>query len=181
MQIFQLNICEHSSSQISYKSQKILEQNKIKFEISNSGKSILLKDQNVIFTDINKLYTIVDLLLKSNHDLVLTHEENQLVIKSKYYTKLLIEHDIVLDVYNDLDEENVQILSEILKSMSVSFKYNENFIFTIYAQKCTLEFEKINEIIRHINYGSHADAELTMYDGEKYAITQRQGYQKYLK
>lgn len=184
MNIYQLKIegfnCP-SSFIIEKSLQNHSKKSKLKFEISNSGKSVYFPEQTIVLQDENTIHNITKFILKLNNEILLTHEKDILTLKSKYFTKLIIEHDIILDVYTDNSPEEAEELSNYFKSISVYHKVDEKLIFEISAQKCLLEFEHINEIIRHINYGSSEKSELTMFDGYSYTITQRQGYQKFLK
>lgn len=181
MELYQLKIEGFSCPSIDYKIlENTFKKQNIKYEISNSGKSVLFEEQLIISKDEQTLYNIAKHILKSNDEIILTHNKNLLTLKPKFYTKLFIEHRIVLDLYSDNDQESSQELSDYFKSISLHHSIDENLIFSIHAQKCLLEFNHINEIIKHINYGSSKKTEITMYDACSYSLTQIQGYQKYL-
>lgn len=179
MQLFQLKLSGFSCPLILQ--DKILRKNKVKFEISNTSKSMYFPEQTIISTNESDIYNIVAKIIGSNSDIVLSVDNNILTLSPKFLTKLIIEHDIVLDVFSDNDEETAKEFSEYLKSLSVYHTIDEKLIFTLSAQKCLLESKYINDIISYIMFGSKAESSLEMYEFNKYSITQRSGYQKYLK
>ena len=179
MQLFQLKISGFSCPLIA--NDKIFRKHKVKFDISNTSKSMYFPEQTIISTNETELYIIVSRIIKSNDEIVLSVDKNILTLSTKFFTKLIIEHDIILDVFNDNDEETVNELSEYLKSISVFHKVDENLIFTIFGQKCLLEFKYINDIISYIMFGSSENPMLEMNSFNSYSISYRVGYNKYLK
>lgn len=171
MQLFQLKLSGFSCPLILQ--DKILRKNKVKFEISNTSKSMYFPEQTIISTNESDIYNIVAKIIESNSDIVLSVNNNILTLSPKFLTKLIIEHDIVLDVFSDNDEETAKDFSDYLNLLSVYYTMDENLIFTLSAQKCLLEFKYINDIISYIVFGSKADSSLKMCEFNKYSITQK--------
>ena len=111
MQLFQLKLSGFSCPLILQ--DKILRKNKVKFEISNTSKSMYFPEQTIISTNESDIYNIVAKIIGSNSDIVLSVDNNILTLSPKFLTKLIIEHDIVLDVFSDNDEETAKEFSEL--------------------------------------------------------------------
>lgn len=179
MQLFQLKMSGFGCPLILQ--DKILRKNKVKYEISNSGKSMFFPEQTIISTNESDIYNIVAKIIGSNSDIILSKDNDILTLSPKHLTKLIIEHDIKLDIFSDNDESTAKDISEYFKSISLYYTIDENLIFTLLSQTCLLEFKYINDIIFYIMFGSKEKSNLEMYEFNKYSITQRSGYHKYLK
>lgn len=181
MEIFQLKLEGFYTKPISQNLiTKVLNKNKVQFEDTNSGKSVFFPKQTVISTDEASLYNIAMVLMADESDLHMCRERGILTIKPLEYMKLIIEHSIVLDLYDDIDEEELTEFSDYLTDLCVFHKV-ENGIITISDQKCRLEYEYINDIIFHIMCGSTPESHLSVGCRGVYYIAQRTGYEKYLK
>lgn len=185
MEIYKLKIIDGISigipSMSAFVKEKIFKKNNLKFEESNSGKSIIIPEQTILFKDKQIMYNVAHNLIECSDELIMQYDNGTLNIESIHIVKLIIEHDIILDVYTELEESEITELTEYFKSISVFHSFDENNICKISAQKCNLEFKYIDKIIQLITYGSNPEASLEMYDESRYTITQKQGYHKYLK
>lgn len=185
MEIYKLKIIDGISigipSMSAFIKEKIFKKNNLKFEESNSGKSIFIPEQTILFKDKQLMYNVAHNIIENSDEITMKYENGTLNIESIHITKLIIEHDIILDVYTELDDEEITELTEFFKSISIFHSFDENNICTISAQKCNLEFKYIDKIIQLITYGSNPEASIEMYAFSRYTIAQRKGYQKYLK
>lgn len=148
----------------------VFDKNKLKYEISTSGKSINIFEQTLI-SDENSIYNIIRNIMRTSPELKLCIELGKLTLKLSEYYRLVIDHDITLDLFDDFEtDEDLNELKEFLTKHHICHKIDENRMFTILGQKCDLDFEYINKLIFYIMYGAKEECGIDSYECGRYAI-----------
>lgn len=170
MEICQLNIAGFYVPAIKpHILKNVFDKNKLKYEVSNSGKSISIFEQTLISDEIS-IYNVIRNIMRFSTDIKLCTELGKLTLKSSDYYRLVIDHDIVLDFYDDFGTDDVHELKDFLTTHHICYKIDKNNIFTISGQKCDLDFEYLNKLIFHIMCGAKEECSINSYEFGRYAI-----------
>lgn len=153
---------------------------KIKHSLSNSEKSFNIHSCFALAANKMDLYQLSDLIITSCENVSLSSKGTSLKLTTRHYLRLVIEHDIKLDLFEDLTQEETDYLDKLFRDNTINHKIIENNIYKIFCQKCDLPGEIIHELIELISFGSKPEPVLTMYESDKYSITQITDYRRAL-
>lgn len=177
--LHKLEICDISNIPYNKSIINIIKRYKIKHSLSTSGKSVNIINCNIITASKIELYEICDVIIKLCSDVSISSDGTILSLLQTHSLRLLIEHDIRLDLYEDLEEEEHDYLKKFFKINNIFYKLEEG-IYKIFCQKCDLPDVIIHELIYLISFGSKAEPILDMYEKDRYSITQIKDYRRTL-
>lgn len=176
---YKLELCDIENIPVTKVLLNAMKKHKIKYSLSNSEKSFNIHPCFVLAANKMDLYQLSDLIITSCENVSLSAIGTTLKLTTRHYLRLIIEHDIKLDLFEELTQEEQDYLEKLFRDNSVSYKVVDS-IYKIFCQKCDLPGNVIHELIELISFGSKPEPILTMYERDRYSITQITDYRRAL-
>lgn len=149
---------------------RLIKRLKIKHSISNTELNLSIDEQLVYYTDEKLAFDMIRSLITLNQNLCIAVLNNIMTVQNKFFTKLIIPDEITLSNYNDFDQGSLNQFRDYLNSINFKFEIDNN-IFKFLEQKVSLEFKNINEIYKHILYGTNCHYDINLISCNKYYIS----------